>query len=128
MWLKLKDGEPSNFKRSEFVCHCGCGKAKIAQVLIDALQELRNHFNEPIHINCGYRCPKYNKKVGGAKKSQHLYGKAADIHMDYHTPKEIAQAASAIKAFRKGGIGVYKTFVHVDVRSNGPARWGLKWR
>jgi len=27
-----------------------------------------------------------------------------------------------------GGIGVYKTFVHLDVREARPARWGLKWR
>ena len=33
----------------------------------------------PIYVNSGYRCEKLNKMVGGAAKSNHLYGKAVDL-------------------------------------------------
>ena len=46
------------------------------------LQPIRDHFDAPIHIISGYRSPLLNKKVGGAKNSQHLFGQAADIDND----------------------------------------------
>ena len=33
----------------------------------------------PIIVNSGYRCEEVNRMVGGAARSQHLYGQAADI-------------------------------------------------
>jgi len=33
----------------------------------------------PIIINSGFRCDSVNRKVGGVKNSQHLFGQAADI-------------------------------------------------
>lgn len=43
------------------------------------LDPLREAWGAPIVVTSGYRCEKLNKAVGGAKKSQHLYGQAADI-------------------------------------------------
>lgn len=43
------------------------------------LNPLRELYGKPIYINSGYRCPELNKKVGGSKTSDHLYGYAADI-------------------------------------------------
>lgn len=43
------------------------------------LQPLRNSLKYPIHINSGYRCPRVNASIGGATKSQHLTGHAADV-------------------------------------------------
>ncbi len=37
---------------------------------------------EPIRINSGYRSPQLNKKIGGAAKSNHLTGCAADIRVE----------------------------------------------
>lgn len=45
------------------------------------LQPLRNHWQEPVVINSGYRCRQVNKAVGGADDSWHLKGCAADIRM-----------------------------------------------
>ena len=45
----------------------------------NVLEPLRQHFNVPIRINSGYRSPALNKAVGGAKRSYHLQGRAADI-------------------------------------------------
>lgn len=43
------------------------------------LDPLREAIGRPIRVNSGYRGPALNARIGGAKKSQHLEGKAADI-------------------------------------------------
>ena len=60
------------------------------QALCDnCLEPLREHFNTPIVIGSGYRCPELNKAVGGVATSKHMYGYAADIHLpDEKTGKQ----------------------------------------
>jgi hypothetical protein len=48
-------------------------------------QPIRDHFGVPIRISSGYRSAALNKKIGGAKKSDHLVGKAIDIDQDNTT-------------------------------------------
>lgn len=43
------------------------------------LQPLRDAIRTPVHVNSGYRCLRVNTSIGGASKSQHLTGHAADI-------------------------------------------------
>ena len=43
------------------------------------LQPIRDEWKQPIIVTSGYRCPLLNKRVGGAKNSDHMYGAAADI-------------------------------------------------
>jgi hypothetical protein len=45
----------------------------------NVLQPLRDHMDESIKVNSGYRSPDLNKKIGGSKSSQHCLGQAADI-------------------------------------------------
>lgn len=89
---------------------------------MEALQDLRDYVGYPILVNSGCRCSFWNRKVGGTRNSTHMQGIAADIRCEELTPKELAAAAEGIAAFKYGGIGVYKTFVHVDVRGK-KARW-----
>lgn len=109
----------SSFKVREFACNDGSDVILIHPDLPSVLQNIRNQFGKPIIINSGYRTPEYNKKVGGATRSQHCYGTAADIVVDGVSPSSVAIAAE--KALKEtghpGGIGLYKSFVHVDVRS-----------
>jgi uncharacterized protein YcbK (DUF882 family) len=109
----------SSFKVREFACNDGSDVILIHPDLPSVLQNIRNQFGKPIIINSGYRTPEYNKKVGGATRSQHCYGTAADIVVDGVSPASVAAAAE--KALKEmdypGGIGLYKSFVHVDVRS-----------
>ena len=72
-------------------------------------------------INSGYRTPAYNKKVGGDSFSQHLYGMAADIRVNGYTPEQVAAYVETLLP-NTGGIGVYQSFIHVDVRET-KSRW-----
>ncbi len=115
------------FKRKEFLCNgnkkgiCKCGFDVVDVELLQVLEDVREHFKKPVKIYSACRCNKYNKYVGGAKRSQHKLGKAADIHIDKVHPKWIAEYLKH-KYPTKYGIGLYQNFVHVDVRKN-KARW-----
>lgn len=108
-----------HFEHEEFLCPC-CGAGKVNMGLIFKLEELRHELGDlPVSITSGYRCLIHNKDVGGAENSQHLLGTAADIKVKGKTPQEIAAAAEKVGF---GGIGIYSSWVHVDVRE-GKARW-----
>lgn len=119
-----KDGNKklsNNFVVSEFRCKDGSDKILIDTELVETLQQIRDHFGKPVTINSAYRNATYNKKVGGASKSQHVYGTASDIVVKGVKPEEVAQYAEFLMP-NKGGIGLYGTFTHVDVRAN-RSRW-----
>ena len=118
-----------NFKLSEFKCRDGSDVPDLymenVQLLAENLQVLRDHIGKPIRVISGYRSPEYNKKIGGAKKSQHMLAKAADIKISGVSPKEVkAIIVSLIKEgkMHSGGVGLYTTFTHYDVRGRN-ARW-----
>lgn len=48
----------------------------------NVLQPLRDALEVPIYISSGYRSAELNEAIGGAKKSQHCKGEAADIDQD----------------------------------------------
>jgi len=93
--------------------------------LAESLQELRDFVGVPIKINSAYRSLEHNASIGGTNSSQHLFAKAADIVVKGKTP---AQVATMIKLLilegkmKQGGIGVYDTFTHYDIRGY-KARW-----
>ena len=43
------------------------------------LDPAREEFGQPIKVTSGFRSEEINKKIGGAKGSQHMFGQAADI-------------------------------------------------
>lgn len=96
-------------------------------MLASNLQTLRHHIGIPIHINSGWRTPEHNKKVGGLPNSQHLLGKAADLRTNL-TPKELHAAIEELileGRMMEGGLGLYDTFVHYDIRGT-KARWDYR--
>jgi uncharacterized protein YcbK (DUF882 family) len=111
-----------NFKISEFICKEGKNEVLFNMELINKLQQMRDIVKEPIYIASGYRSVNYNKACGGAAGSQHLYGKAADIKCKNASPFDLLQIAEQLNF---GGIGIYNTWLHVDVRS-GHSRWYKK--
>ena len=118
-----KDGSKklsTNFKVKEFACHDGSDPIFIDTDLVTVLQKIRDHFGKPVTITSAYRTPPHNKACGGTTYSQHLYGKAADIKISGVTPKKVADYAETL--LENGGIGIYNTFTHIDVRSV-KSRW-----
>ena len=116
------------FKVREFRCRDGSDVVMIDQTLVVLLQAIREHFNKPITITSGYRTAAHNKSVGGAKSSQHLLGKAADIQVADTTVEAVAAYAESLMP-DWGGVGRYpvkagrtKGWVHVDTRPN-KSRW-----
>ncbi len=49
------------------------------KLIENVLDPAREALGQPIRVNSGYRSPALNKRVGGAKHSYHLSGRAADI-------------------------------------------------
>ncbi len=105
--------------------HSNTGKARgIANVpngaelrrlyaLADGLEKIRAAMGAPLQINSAFRNRATNSAVGGASQSRHIMGDAADIAIGTFDRKKLLQAA--INAgFR--GIGLGKTFLHVDLR------------
>ena len=104
-----------NFNSTEFDCHGkGCCRETVIDLeMVDILQEIRNHFGKAVTVNSGYRCKVHNKNVGGAAKSKHLSGMAADIVVSGVEPIEVAKYAESIGV---KGIGLYSWGCHIDNR------------
>ena len=105
----------TNFTVKEFACNDGSDAILIAPRLVMILQSVRSYFNKPVTINSAYRTPQYNKQVGGVTNSQHCYGTAADIAIKGVTPTQVANYVRTLMP-DWGGVGIYSTFTHVDVR------------
>lgn len=124
IYSKKYDGSKklsTNFKVKEFACKDGSDPIFVSPALVEVLQSIRSHFGRAVTITSGYRTVAHNKKEGGATYSRHLYGMAADIKVSGVTPKKVAAYVETLLP-NSGGIGVYKNFVHVDVRA-ARARW-----
>lgn len=119
-----------NFKKFEFKCRDGSGVPDKYMdnliELVENLQIIRDHIKVPMHIISGYRSPKYNRKIGGARKSQHMKARAADIVVKSLKPTELREIIlNLIKEgkIKKGGVGLYRSFVHYDTRG-----WNARWK
>lgn len=76
----------NEFERSETAYRHGIdnrmpesARERVAALVDNVLDPLREAWGKPITVTSGYRCPALNRAVGGAATSQHLKGEAADI-------------------------------------------------
>lgn len=123
-YSKAKDGNKklsANFRVREFACTDGSDPIFIDSELVAVLQKIRTHFGKSVTITSAYRTPTKNKACGGSPYSRHQYGMAADIKISGVAPKKVAAYAETLLK-NKGGIGIYSTFTHIDVRAT-KARW-----
>lgn len=123
--IEFKKGDSAqiskNFQYKEFDCHgkgC-CSTTIIDEKLVGYVQQIRDHFGKPVTITSPYRCEVHNRRVGGATKSYHMQGKAADIVVQGVSSREVAKYAESIGIL---GIGLYETsadgyFTHIDTRT-----------
>jgi len=115
-----------HFALGEFACHDGTPypvewvESRLRQ-LCELLEEIRREVKAPVRVLSGYRTPVYNRRIGGARASQHVEGRAADIIVDSMTVPRLHAAIldlhrTDVGAAALGGLGRYPGFVHVDVR------------
>ena len=110
-----------HFSIGEMACKDGSDKVLYSTELMAMLEKLRAYGGFTVHINSGYRSPSYNRKIGGASKSQHTLGTAADIVV-----KKNGKTVSAKKICClcqdlgfKGVAYISESAVHVDMRNSG---------
>lgn len=130
-YITVKKGDSSrikpNFLRSEFFCKSGDTKEhKLATVLVDAAQVIRDYYNKPVSISSSFRTALTNRITGGAPKSLHLTGCALDLQIAHKASNDdlnIQFSERKGELFEKlrdlgiTGFGVYgNSFVHIDCR------------
>ena len=126
-----KDGNrrlAPDFKVRELRCRDGSDTVMVDETLTVVRQCIREQFGKPVVITSGYRTAAHNAAVGGAKSSQHLLGRAADIQVAGTSVEDVAAYAESLMP-DWGGVGRYPVkagrttgWVHVDTRAD-KARW-----
>lgn len=95
------------------------------------LEPMRAKFG-PCSVHSGYRTVSWNSHVGGEPNSFHIYtmhdgnDQAADVSFARGGPNQWAAYANSIRQKKRGGrggLGVYATFVHIDIRD-----YAANWR
>jgi len=88
--------------------------------ILEMLDEARDKFDNPIHINSGFRTPAHNEAVGGKMPdengnggSSHLKGFAVDISCNNSADRFDLINCLLYVGFNR--IGVAKTFIHADI-------------
>ena len=109
------------FKLQDFDCQ-ETGNNEMDIGFIHKLDHLRAACGFPFIITSGYRDPEgHSLEKAKQKPGQHSYGIAADIAVTGGAQRmQIIKHATAL-GFT--GIGVAKSFVHVDIRTTTPMLW-----
>jgi uncharacterized protein YcbK (DUF882 family) len=112
-----------HFSEVELACH-HCGVNECKQSLVDALEAFRAIAGKPVIVSSAYRCPQHNAEAGGAGRSEHVEGLAADIRVEGMTATQMEALARKIPAIRGIGRNDHQQYIHVDVRPTlTVARW-----
>lgn len=86
------------------------------------LQEARKRLGKPIKITSAYRSPAYNKRIGGVSNSTHVQFNAVDLVTDNPATLYLLLLDLRREGLFKGGLGLYRSFVHLDTRGHN-ATW-----
>lgn len=107
----------AHFDSSEFADRSTGHRLPPPADLVQVLERIRALRPGPLQIVSGHRCCEHNAAIGGANRSRHIYGDAADIPPGRATPQEAFDAGAV-------GVGVDGEWaVHVDVRPGDRVRW-----
>lgn len=93
---------------------------EIAPSLVEFADLIDDHFGRKgLIMLSGYRTPEHNRKEGGAKGSYHTLGWAVDIKIPGISVTQLYNYAAKISKSKEiGGVGHYRSFIHIDVRGS----------
>lgn len=98
---------------------------RVDPALLDIVQSIASDLGKALVLSSGYRDPVRNTKVGGARKSQHLKGKAVDISSSGLTNADRLRIIELASSKGIKGIGVYPGgSMHLDIGEGGNRAWG----
>lgn len=118
----MGENPTTHFTRNEISCKCNCGFGDIDPVVLYIAEAARFHFGgKAAIVHSGCRCKAHNKNEGGKKKSRHVKKDALDFHIKGVSIQRLYDFLDIVIGNR-GGLGIYKTFVHFDLRGY-RARW-----
>jgi uncharacterized protein YcbK (DUF882 family) len=117
-----------HFKSHEFDEHTGRRwpeevRPQLELLCVRFLEPLRRLYG-PVTITSGYRSELYNRRVGGASRSYHVWtadrqGVAVDLRCERGSPSEWA---GSLAQMGPCGLSAYRSHVHVDSRGAN-VRW-----
>lgn len=117
---KAKAPDLRYFKLSEFDCQ-QTGENLMDPEFLLMLDALRHECGFSFTITSGYRSPKHSIEAAKAKPGTHAQGIAADIATtDAH--QRFLIVSNAVK-LNFQGIGIARSFIHVDSRTTKPRVW-----
>lgn len=111
-----------NFSPDEFGRACPpCKLEDMSPRFMNRLQEARDIAGFPFVINSAYRSKEHELKKGRSGFSMHCVGRAVDIKCTSGALRYAIVEAAVKAGFH--GIGIGKTFVHLDDRDENSTIW-----
>lgn len=93
----------------------------------NVFEPIRAHLNKPIKINSGFRSAVVNKRIGGAKTSQHVLGEAMDLDLHERGLFEwIIDNIDFDQAIYEGGNDVAADWFHISFRKGRNRKQALR--
>lgn len=121
---QIQNWTAEHFQPWEFASK-GNGRVNIDARLVERLEAVRKELNMPIRITSGYRDPAHNARVGGAKNSQHMHGKAVDIDLSDYDKSTRYRLLTLLVKHGFTSFGSYTnspSMLHADIREHA-AKW-----
>lgn len=116
----------THFNSDELQCQCrydDCVEQRVSEELVGKLEDVRNRHGASVSITSGFRCHQHQLDLGAAGAetakglSQHELGNASDIKA-LDMDQLLKDAEPSFMA-----VGVSKSFLHCDTRSDKIRRW-----
>ncbi|MFN3229878.1 MAG: D-Ala-D-Ala carboxypeptidase family metallohydrolase [Asticcacaulis sp.] len=120
-----------HFRAQELACRCQgrfCeGEYFHDPVFLNALEQLRAKMARPLAINSARRCAGHNQAVGGVPGSWHTRTLAVDIGVTGWSLPARRALLAASRSLGFGGIGLARTFLHLDRRPLPASSRAVEW-
>ncbi|MAZ82239.1 MAG: peptidase M15A [Hoeflea sp.] len=96
--------------------------------LVRTLKAIERHYGKPVVVTSGFRSPRHNRKIGGARNSRHTSCEAADIQISGVSKWDLAAYVRSLPG--RGGVGTYchTRSVHVDIGTKRDWNWRCRRR